>query len=320
MPDAPVVVTNRTEISNKPGVQMMRPDGLAHDRVYGFSINLCDKTTWRSDATKVEDEAVGTGDGATADFTFAHGANANAAERILDLSHGKVSEEDDIPNWDGAYRAMGDGYKFPDPDTDPNCLAGPLSGFVPIVKVDGVEKIERPFGADSGGDYEIDYVTGTITFYQAPADGAAITATYYYVPEDGCACVVVVPAPGRKAIIDRVEVQASDDVELADTIVMNVYAGAAPPNGAPLRRPTYVKTMWDLINWAHGSYPQIEPHGGAAPRGMGALKVNIHRVEYMSSVSLLSSQLMYMRVHLADGIEFPGTWSAIVIYGIDEAE
>jgi hypothetical protein len=298
---------------------MRRPDGLEYGRIYGFSINLCDKTTWRTDAVKITDEAVGIGDNTQVNFNLAHGANANAAERILDLNNGKVSEENDIANPDGAFRAMGDGYKYPS-EVDPFCVAGPLSGYVPIVMLDGVEQHERPFGATEGGDYEIDYAQGIITFFTAPGTGVVVTATYYYVPENGCACVAVIPAAGRKATVERLEVQSTADVEMTDTLIMNVYAGT-PPSGVPLRRPTLVKNLYDLVNWAHGSYVQIEVQGGAAPRGL-TQKVNIHRVEYLADIPLLSESdygPMYMRVHLENGVEFVGTWATVVIYGIDEA-
>jgi len=298
-------------VTNTPGVQMRKPDGLTHGRVYGFSVNFCDKTTWYHNAPEVADEAVGTGDGAQVTWPLAHGTDTHADERIIDLSHGKLSEENNIPNPAGTFREMGNGYGA--------TLAATLSGYVPIVKVNGVELTERPYGDASGSDYTVDYVTGEITFMVAPPDTHAITATYYYAAATDVACSIVVPEAGKKYQIDRVEIQSTPDSCPMTDIVMNVYAGAAPPNGFPIARPTIIKNVTDIVNWAYGARPQIPAQGGANARALDTA-VNIHQVRYASSIPLLSSMAMYMQVHLAGPVEFDGTWATIVIYGIEEAE
>lgn len=304
----PVPISD-VEIINSPSVQLRRPNGLSHDRVYGFSIDFCDKSTWYHDAIKVTDENLTLGDGILTDFALAHGDDAVTGERIVDLSHGKVSDENDIlPEGETLYRDMGSGYS----------ATGALSAYVPVIKLDGVEQTERPYGAASGGDYTINYTTGVVTFFTAPGSGVQPTATYWYVPTSGNARVRVVPPVGKRYMIERVEIQASSDVSFEDTIIMNVYAGAAPPNGVAVRRPTVVKGVRDLINWAHGSFEQIPAQGGAT-RGI-ANPVNLHRVEYLTEIPILSSQLMYLEVNLESGTEFTGEWSSVVIYGITEDE
>jgi hypothetical protein len=298
-------------VTNAPNVHTTKPDGMTHGRVYGFSVNFCDKTTWYHDAPEVADEAVGTGDGVQTIWTLAHGTNADANERIIDLSHGKVSEENNIANPAGTFREMANGYGA--------TLSATLSGYVPVVKVNGVELTERPYGDASGGDYTIDYVVGEITFTVAPPDTHTITATYYYAAATDVACSIVVPGAGKKHHIDRVEIQSTPDACPMTDIVMNVYAGAAPPNGQPIARPTIIKNVTDIVNWAYGARPQIPVQGGANPRALTAA-VNIHQVRYASSISLLSSMAMYVQVHLSGPVEFAGTWASIVIYGIEEAE
>ena len=303
--------TVTVDVANRPEVEVTLPDGLAHERIYGFSINLCDKTTWRGGAVEVVNELVGTGDGVTTQFNLAKGSAQNEDERIFDLSHGKTSDENDIPCPSGSnvglYRDMGNGWSS----------TGSMAGQVPQIKVGGVEKTERVVYAESGGDYEIDYHTGQLTFYEAPAQDAEIRATYWYIGEDGPACVAIVPGAGRKVSIQRIEVQSTTDVVMNDSLINNVYLGT-PPGGTPARRPTVIKNMFDLINWAHGSYVQIPAQGGTIRGTQEA--INIHRVEYLSSIPLLSSLQMYLRIFLENGIEFGGTWATIVIYGIDEAE
>lgn len=304
----PEVTQDVNVTNNVLETEVRKPDGTYHDRVYGFSCNFCDKTTWIADAVKVTDEAIGTGDGVTTVFSLARGDAQNAGERIVDLSHGKVSDENDVKNPDGKYRTMGSGY------TDD----GPLSGYVPIIELDGVEKTERSYAATSGGDYEIDYKNGTVTFYEAPADEVAITSPgYYYVPTDACACVMVMPSAGKKYLIDRIEIQATADAEFKDTIVNNVFTGT-PPDGTPMRRPTVIKNMYDLINWAHGSFAVIPAQGGTT-RGIPE-NIHIHRVEYITAIPLLNSYSMYLRIYLENGVEFGGTWATVVIYGMDEDE
>jgi hypothetical protein len=300
-------------VQNKPSVVVRKPSGLTFERVYGFSVNFCDKTTWYHDATKISDEAVGTGDGVATAFQLDHGtasASPDAAdERIVDLSHGKVSDENDIlPSGETLYRDMGSGYS----------ATGSLSAYVPVVKLDGVEQVERSYGSATGGDYTINYAAGTINFFSAPGNGVAVVCTYWYVPKAGVPYIRLVAPTNKQYSILRVEVQSTTDVELDGSIIMNVYAGAAPPNGVAVRRPTIVKNIHDLINWAYGSFDQIPAQGGAT-RGLG-LPVNIHRVEYISEVPLLSSQLMYMQVHTDPNTEFTGTWASVVIYGMEEDE
>ena len=38
------------KIDNAPSVHIRKPSGLVNGRVYGFSVNFCDKTTWWHDA------------------------------------------------------------------------------------------------------------------------------------------------------------------------------------------------------------------------------------------------------------------------------
>ena len=298
-------------VTNTPIVHTRKPSGLEAGRVYGFSVNFCDKSTWYHDAVLITDEAVGTGDGVDLAFNLAHGTNAVADEAIVDLSHGKISEENNIANPAADYREMGNGYG--------TAYAAALSGYVPIVKVDGVEKTEREYGETTGGDYTINYATGVVTFVVAPANTLAITATYYYVGATTGPSVLVVPSAGKRFMIDRVEIQSSPDACPLSSMVMGVYAGAAPPNGFLVERATIIKNIYDIVNWAYGSRPQVEIQGDGHPRSLFH-KINVHQVRYASEIPLLSSMAMYMQVHLSKAVAFAGTWASIVIYGIEEAE
>jgi len=304
-------------ITNHPSVQIRKPSGLIAGRVYGFSVNFADKTTWYHDAVEVTGEAVGTGDGATTVFNLARGTNNDADERVIDMCHGKMSDENRLANPRGEFRGYGNGYVSPT-QQDPNASTAPLSGYVPIIYVDGVEQTERSLG-ETDGDYEINYVTGAITFYSAPANGLAITATYWYAPATGKAYALVIPSAGKRYMIDRVEIQSDPNACFNCDLIMNVYAGAAWPNGFPLERPTVIKKVADIVNWAYGASPQIPIQGGANVRALSHA-VNIHQVRYTSEIPLLSSAAMYMQVSTALPREFDGEWATVVIYGIEEPE
>lgn len=314
----PTVAPTDVQISNTPSVHVRKPSGLENGRVYGFSVNFCDKTTWYHEAVEITNEAVGTGDGTTTAFPLARGSSNDPDERVLDLSHGKVSDENRLANPRGEYRGFGNGYVLPT-QGDPFASTAPLSGYVPIVYVDGVEQTEQGF-AETGGDYTIDYSVGTINFETAPANSAAITATYWYVPASAKAYTLVQASAGKRYMIDRVEIQSSPDACFNSDLVMNVYAGAAWPNAFPVDRPTVIKKVHDIVNWAYGARAQIPAQGGNTnPRRLDHA-VNIHQVRYTSEIPLLSSQAMYMQVNTANNKEFEGAWATVVIYGIEEAE
>lgn len=290
-------------VVNKPSVFTRKPSDLGTDRIYAFSVNFADRTTWYHHSVKKEAVVLGVGDGATTTFQF--GVDGDAGAVLVDLSHGKITDENDVKNPDGHYRAMGGGY-------GDSVLFG-LSGYVPLILVDGVERAEREFGEPSGGDYTIDYVDKTITFFDPPADQAQIVGTYYYVPTGAPCKVVATPPPGRKYVIDRVELQFTLDTVLTDTIVNNVYVG-----DYPLRRPTVIKTVQDAINWTNGAHPPIPAHGGPV-RGI-AQDVLVQRIDYLSGIPVLSSLGMRLMVHLAHSRPFEGTWATVVFYGFDEVE
>ena len=94
---------------------------------------------------------------------------------------------------------------------------------------------------------------------------------------------------------------------------------AAWPNGFALDRPTIIKKVSDIVNWAYGARPQIPAQGGGHDRALQHA-VNIHQVRYTSEIPLLSSMSMYMQVSTDLSREFVGTWATVVIYGIEEPE
>jgi hypothetical protein len=311
-PSAPVA--SLVDIGNKPTVFARKPAGTI--RSYGFGVNFCDRTTWLTLAQQVVAEAVGTGDGAATNFSLAHGDTPLAGERILDLYHGKIADEDNLPApKDPTGTAAPAGYFHTTPGN------GSVSGYKVIVKVAGVEKTERKYAKTSGGDYTLNYVTGQITFAAAPADAAAVTATYWYVPATYAqqGLVSIRPPVGKKWIINKVEVQYSKTTELTDTVLVGVFDN----NGNALARPTKLKNIRDIISWTNGAFPEIAAHGGAL-RGITAAVI-IQRWDYESAIELfnLGTPTNYvpyeLRVWLDEGVEATGEWMSVVFYGLEEA-
>jgi len=321
------ITPRKISVENRPQVQLRKPDGSEHDRVYSFSVNFCDRSTWYHDA-QVTTETFNPSNGETT-IQLGHGAAPD--EAVIDLSHGKVGDENDIVNPNGQYRAMGSGYIAPS-GSDPFAIWGPpygaavgdLSGYVPLVSVDGVEQTERAYGETSGGNYEIDYQAGLVTFYNAFAGTETVEITYYWVDSDAAAQIVVKPPVGTKYIIEKVEVQTTADVVITSSITNNVYVDSGAfglPAGTPMsaRRPTVIKNQKDIHNWAHVTHPEAPAQGAGSPRGLDS-PVRIHEVKYLSEIPLDGNLAAYMKVTLSKNEPFTGTWASVVVYGITEVE
>jgi hypothetical protein len=259
------------------------------ERSYAFSINLCDKTTWYAQATRVTAETLGTGDGSTTTFGFSH-------TNIIDLSHGKVTDEDWI---------------FPSSQQGG-------STFVPQVKLNGTLKTEREFAETSGGDYTIDYTNGVVTFFTPPANGVTVSADYFYA--NGSLHIVAPPA-GKKFTLVRVELQMTEDVIIQDAIetAIYVYNPADLPNRIEYTPShTKLKKLYDWINWSQGSYPPVPALGGAT-RGFTQA---IYQFPLPFPVSIPLSAHIGAELHfwLSHDRPYSGTQCTFTYYGVVEPD
>lgn len=240
-----IAFTDTSETVNSPNlVSQIKP--LNCNRRYGFSPNFTDPTTWWEQAIKVTNEASGTGDGITTQFQLGHGHGSIPGEAILDLEHGKVTEED-----------------FMSPS------GGLVGDYNIVVKVAGIIQTQREAFEISGGDFSFDYSLGKITFFIAPAAGAPIVITYWYIPSGVGPTFTMLPSPGTQLIIDDAECSFSSDVEMLDTL----YSGAWLCNynmWAPVaKNPTPYKTIADFYNYTYGAFPTVAALGTNA-RGFNA--------------------------------------------------
>lgn len=257
------------------------------DRLWCFSTNFCDRTTWFPGSIYVEEKSIGTGNGSTVEFSMGD-------TYIIDVTHGKISQEDDLlPAMFGK-----------DGDT-----------FSPVVKLDSTAKTERGYDKNSGGDYEIDYVTGTVTFFSAPANGVDVRASYFKAYSS---IQIIAPPAGKQFEFEDIELQFTDDLVITTNIVAEIWAYNPYdlPNKMyiPGTRGTY-KNLHDFINWSKGSFPVIPQFGGSGPR---ALKGDIYhmRVVYRSPIILKSSLGVEWRIYLADDIPLQGSFGTVTLYGI----
>jgi len=210
--------------------------------------DLCDPTSWYGESIRVTGEAMtDTGDGLTWSV---------AATNFIDMTHGKVMNEDTyILEVDHEYAIK--------------------------VYVDSVEMEQRAPFADSGGDYTVDYINGTVTF---AVDQSGKTVTIDYSKAVG-SCFILEPVEGKVLDIESAEAQFSADVVYNDTIIFEVYGyviafapAMAQSNGGPLADFDLIsltqkkyKTLDQIIDEAMGSYPVIPAmgggiRGGASPR------------------------------------------------------
>lgn len=260
-------------------------------RSWAFSSNFCDRTTWFGDAVRVVGETLGTGDNSTTVFATSH-------SNLIDVVSGKISDEDYLVPTESQG---GSDYKV-------------------HVKLNGVEKTERAFGANSGGDYTVNYSTGQITFFVAPANGVVITADYFY--ENG-STMYIRPHIGKKTVITLAEAQFSADIDMtcamiASTYTYNPLLGSPPAKFEyPTSRSTF-KRFRDFVNYTLGSFPAIPAIGGTI-RG-NSQPVYQLRFDYTSPIILPYSVGAEVRVWLETNTPFNGEMAFITFYGYEESE
>jgi hypothetical protein len=303
-----------------PQLTYPKPTNIGN-RLWVFSHNLCDKSTWARDAIRVVGEAVGTGDGSAKEFLLAH-------TFAIDVTHGKVSDEDKLIPFVGQG---GTSYKL-------------------IVKVDGVTQKELrldrlppgtssssssssgPYGdrefkcaaqsaprVDDEAQYEVDYHLGLIKFYEPPANGAVIAADYFYSPLNGGSTVYVRPDVTSVFTLTDIEAQFSQDLVLTDDIEAGVFMYmpqyADPPARflVPTSHSKFLRFR-DFVNWSRGAFPLIPPIGGPV-RGVQHPVVQL-RFQYTSPVELYAAYGMELRFWTTNHRPLKGEYAALTAYGL----
>jgi len=277
-------------------VQNERPadaDGIY--RVYAFSVDLSEKCTWWYRSEYVQEEEVGTGDGATTTFALDH-------DHIIDLVHGKVTDEDRIPVKETATTEQ-------------------PTQWDPVVKVDGVVQTRNNPFSNTGGAYTIDYTNGTIIFNSPPANGAEILCSYFYSPDtEGCSAMEYKPPAGKQWLIDTAEAQFAKNIQMTDTIRFGVWVEHPLYGDIELANyRTDYKSIGNLLDYSFGSLPVIPALGGSFPRGLTQDTVLL-RWEYVASITIASSQLTKIRISLVNDTPLTGERATFTLYGRESNE
>jgi hypothetical protein len=193
------------------------PDVPDFNRPILYSHNFCDPTTWYTESERVTAETLEVIGGTDSKQFQADYVN------WIDLSHGKISDEDDIS-----------------------------STYLPVIKVDSVTKTEAtPFGSGTDGDFTIDYAAGKVIFHESQT--GTVTADYSY--ENGSRFSFS-PDTGKNLQLLKAETQLSANMIMNDTLVYTISVF-----GSPVKVKKY-KTVMDFINESNKAYPCIPPFGG----------------------------------------------------------
>jgi hypothetical protein len=268
-------------------VVVEKPDGEDNDRIYAFSINICDPTTWYVDSEYVDDELIATATGDTS-FQTAYGSGNGCA--IIDLAHGKITEE--------------------------NLLVAPTGSYSVSVSVNGVEKTERECYETSGGDYEVDYRAGILNFF-VPQSGD-VRASFFHTPSGAGPVFSASPPAGKKWIVDSAELQVSSDFKMTDTIIQNVFLTHPIYGRIPAIENVEYKRIDNFLDFTFGSFPIIPAFGGAS-RGTLSETI-IMRWNYLTPLELYSSLEMELRSWAKHSRAFDGERFVITIYGMEQDE
>lgn len=234
--------------------------------------NWCDKTTWYHGSTRVTGEELSdSGDGLTFN---------SSQPNWVDLVHGKIYREDLIA---AAYLAK--------------------------VYIDSVEATPRAPWAASGGDYEIDYEAGDVTFFSSQA-GKTITADFSYAASS---LFTISPDAGKRLWVEYSEVQFSKNVGLQGSIHFQpwAYNPADLPNKMAVSAATTYKTLDNFIEEANGCYPIIPAMTGA--RGFQHDRLTFP-FKYSTIKELHSSLGLEIRVWCEGDAAFDGEYGTATFY------
>lgn len=246
-----------------------------------ISQNWCDRTTWWYSSVAVEDEVATTTDPERKVWSVSH-------QNIIDVFHGKITGE----------------------------LL--LAEKRVVVVVNSVTKEEQDPHYGTGGDFTVDYAAGTITFLESVPAGNDPVVSYNY--ENG-STFVIEPDPGEIWKLKGSEAQFSEDVELLDSMIYEVWAYNPydPPNKIMVASPDVYKTIFDFANDANKAYPSIPALGGTGWRG-SQQKVQVFAWDFQTTTPLVSSWGMELRVRLEHDTPYGGTFATGTFYFLREDE
>jgi hypothetical protein len=266
-----------------------KPDG---SRMNVYTHDWADKTTWYTDSIRVTTESVQNNNNV---YQLSH-------SYVIDSYHGKLTSEDFLKDsCNRSYRVL--------------------------VYSSGTLLTEQNPHYGYGGDYVVNYKSGSITAINTSSFIDPIQVSYHYATTSN---FYLKPLPGKLITINQAEIQFSEDVEIKDTIVFQPYGKVeyfAPqylgiyPAGTPipLGNPIKYKTVMDYLNESMRSYAQYPAFGGDSWRGVNK-KSLVLDWDYVSAQSLYSSEGMYIKISLEHHEPFSGSFATATFYCVSENE
>lgn len=251
--------------------------------------NYCDRTSWFGDSVRISEILSDSGDSLT--FSGSH-------PYWIDMVHGKVFDEDSLRT------DVEHGYN------------------INVVVADVTQSMRTPF-ATSGGDYTVNYASGSITF--ANPVYTPVTCSYSY--ENGSTWYLR-PYESKAIDLEQAEAQFSVDCDMNDTIHFTVYGfvdvfapqylienGGPYPSGTkiPLEETVY-KTIYALIDEALGSYPVIPSLGSSTNPRMNPVDVYGFPFTYNAVRRLSSLYGLELRVYLENNTVYGGNRATATFY------
>ena len=286
-----VALANKVqEAKNSDNLQQFASEPRSGTEVVYATHNYSDKTTWFEESVRVDGE-VATDDGAGTTWSL-----VNAF--VIDTVHGKTFDE--------AQYVLDQQAENP---SDPH-------GYAVVVRVDAVLQTARAPFATSGGDYEVNYVTGKIVFFVSKA-GQAVTVDYSYAAGS---MFLIHPDDGTDIDIEGAKASWSDNLVMNDAVLFEVWGYAAvfapqlglpPGTKIPIQTTSYM-TLTQLTAEAIAFYPfAVAATGGA--RGVSSPR---HAVEFRYGTirRLLSAAGIELRVRLENDIAMGGDFTASTFY------
>ena len=281
-PDDPIIGVDiknvNTDIDGKAVISTDKPAG---EEAVIITHNFCDKTTWYDESERITDEEAVDDESDHKHWNIAHSP-------IIDMTHGKIHDEDNIKTRE-------------------------THGYEVIVKVNDIEKTMRPPFTEEWGtsDYYVDYTIGQIIFKDSQ-EGNTVKVSYSYANGGRWR---MFPESGKKIIIERAEVQFSKDLIYNDTLIYEVKAKVAPDTYVDAVPPVYYKKVAQVIAEAFGTFPTILPCGGST-RGITQDYYNYPFVytRRKEITSISSEYPLEFWLELKDNIVFGGEHCSISFY------
>lgn len=284
------------------GAPLVALQGRLGSEVIYATHNLCDETTWYNGSIRVTSASL------IQSGSIWYHSGVGLQSKWIDLKHGKVFDEEGL---------------IEDQQIFANANGGDPHGYSIEVIVDGVVKQERQPFATSGGDYVVNYHSGTIEPVSEDWTGLDVTASFSHA---GSSIWYLEPLPNKVLVMENAEVQFSDDIIFHTGFVMGVegYASIFAPqliqsNGGPLPdnaritlEETHYKTIDQVIDEAIMAFPQIPPMGGTA-RGFTKAR-NIFQFHYGAVRKLYSSLGMRVSVTTEGHVSFGGERATATFY------